>query len=314
MKRQRIKKVQVSATIEEAFPRFVASAIARGVSDKTVQTYHEHIHCIGKHLDLTTTFQELTQEDLDEMIVSMRDSGLAHNSIASYTRVFRTFLKWCNQEGLTTLQLPNIKDKETVKETYTDDELRLLLQKPKANCSFTEYRNWVIVNFLMNCGCRASTVRNIENKDIDLQSRQVVFRHTKSGKVQVLPLCSKMCGILADYMAIRGGGPDDYLFSTEYGELISQHGLTEAIADYNHRRGVQKTSIHLFRHTFARKYLVDCGGDAFTLQRLLGHSTLNMTKHYCSIFDADITKNYDRFAPLAQLGSPKEKKIKMSKQ
>ena len=78
-------------------------------------------------------------------------------------------------------------------------------------------------------------------------------------------------------------------------------GLRQSIARYNMRRGVQKTSIHLFRHTFARKYLIDCGGDAFTLQKLLGHSTLAMTKHYCAIYDADLTKNYDNFSPLAQM-------------
>ena len=50
----------------------------------------------------------------------------------------------------------------------------------------------------------------------------------------------------------------------------------------------------------------DCGGDAFTLQRLMGHSTLNMTKHYCSIYDADIAKNYDRVSPLAQIQKPRE--------
>ena len=72
------------------------------------------------------------------------------------------------------------------------------------------------------------------------------------------------------------------------------------------RRGVAKTSLHMFRHTFARKYLVDCGGDAFTLQRLMGHSILKMTKHYCSIFDADIAKNYDRFSPLANIQKPRE--------
>lgn len=72
---------------------------------------------------------------------------------------------------------------------------------------------------------------------------------------------------------------------------------------------MQKTSIHLFRHTFARKYLIDCGGDAFTLQKLLGHSALAMTKHYCAIYDADLTKNYDNFSPLAQMkaGSAKIK-------
>ena len=66
---------------------------------------------------------------------------------------------------------------------------------------------------------------------------------------------------------------------------------------------VDKTSIHMFRHTFARKYLLDCGGNAFTLQKLLGHATLEMTKKYCAIFNADIANGYDNLSPLEQLSS-----------
>ena len=116
-----------------------------------------------------------------------------------------------------------------------------------------------------------------------------------------------MVSILRDYMAIRTGEPADYLFCNQYGEMLSENALRLAIARYNNSRRVQKTSIHLFRHTFSRKYLVDCGGDAFTLQKLMGHSTLHMTKHYCAIFDADIAKNYDRFSPLAQISQSKSK-------
>ena len=101
------------------------------------------------------------------------------------------------------------------------------------------------------------------------------------------------------------------LFCTDTGSQLTENGLRQSIARYNARRGVQKTSIHLFHHTFARKYLIDCGGDAFTLQKLLGHSTLAMTKHYCAIYDADLTKNYDNFSPLAQMKAGSEK-IKMS--
>ena len=89
--------------------------------------------------------------------------------------------------------------------------------------------------------------------------------------------------------------------------MLSENALRLAITRYNKSRGVKKTSLHQFRHTFARKYLVDCGGDAFMLQRLLGHSTLNMTKHYCSIFDSDISKNFDRVSPLAQMQKEREK-------
>ena len=173
-----------------------------------------------------------------------------------------------------------------------DEELLILLKKPEKKCDFTEYRNWVIINYLLNAGCRAATVRNIQNQDVDLENRQVVFRHNKNGKIQVSPLCSQMVSILADYMAVRRGKPDDYLFCNQYGEMLTENALRLAVAHYNKSRGIQKTSLHLFRHTFAQKYLIDCGGNAFTLQRLLGHSTLTMSKRYCNIYDADIARDY----------------------
>ena len=62
------------------------------------------------------------------MICEMRRAGLAHNSVSTYVRVLRTFLNWCQKEGRTNISLQNMKDKETVKETYSDEELVLLLQ------------------------------------------------------------------------------------------------------------------------------------------------------------------------------------------
>ena len=180
MARKRIKLNSSKITLIEVFPRFITAKKAEGVSEKTLKTYHWHFHCIGKHIDLQTSFDELTKEHLNLLVVSMRENGLSHNSISSYMRVMRTFLKWSKEQGYTTLDVPNIRDKETLKDTYTDDELALLLKKPSNTCDFSEYRNWVIVNFLLNCGCRASTIRNIRNCDVDISARQVLFRHTKT--------------------------------------------------------------------------------------------------------------------------------------
>ena len=69
-----------------------------------------------------------------------------------------------------------------MKETYTDEELELLLKKPDKNCDFCDYRSWAIVNFLLNSSCRAATVRNIQNRDVDLHARQITLRHTKRGR------------------------------------------------------------------------------------------------------------------------------------
>ena len=76
---------------------------------------------------------------------------------------------------------------------------------------------------------------------------------------------------------------------------------------YHNHRGIKTASIHKYRHTFAKKYLMDCGGNAFTLQKLMGHSTLNMTKHYCRLFDNDVGKDYDLYSPLAQMQKTKSR-------
>lgn len=206
-------------SVAEVYQDFIFAKTAEGVSDITIRNYHQHLHNISKYLDIEKSMHSLSKRDLEDMICAMRAAGLAHNSISTYVRVLRTFLNWCQKEGRANLTIPNMKDKETVKETYSDEELSLLLQKPNANCSFPEYRNWVIINFLLNSGCRAATVRNIQNRDVDLGARQIVYRHTKNGKVQTVPLCSKMVSILRDYMTIRKGEPAEYLFCvTSMGE------------------------------------------------------------------------------------------------
>lgn len=297
-------KLVVSATIEETFSDFIISKKTKGLAEKTLQSYQSQFQAVARHMDVKMDIAMLQKADLDAMIISMRDASLSPNSINSYTRTLKSFFSWCNEQGITRLNIPLYKAEETVKETYSDAELAALLKKPDIRkATFAEYRDWVIINFLLNCGSRAATVRAIQIRDVDLDGGMVFYRHTKNRKAQVIPLCSAMVAILREYLRHRGGEAADYLFCTETGSQLTENGLRQSIARYNTRRGVQKTSIHLFRHTFARKYLIDCGGDAFTLQKLLGHSTLAMTKHYCAIFDADLTKNYDNFSPLAQLKS-----------
>lgn len=297
-------KLVVSATIGETFSDFIISKKTKGLAEKTLQSYQAQFQAVARHLDVKMDIAMLQKADLDAMIISMRTAHLSPNSINSYTRTLKSFFSWCNEQGITRLNIPLYKAEETVKETYSDLELSALLKNPDIRkATFAEYRDWVIINFLLNCGSRAATVRAIQIRDVDLDGGVVFYRHTKNRKTQVIPLYSAMVSILRAYLRHRGGEAADFLFCTETGSQLTENGLRQSIARYNTQRGVQKTSIHLFRHTIARKYLIDCGGDAFTLQKLLGHSTLAMTKHYCAIFDADLTKNYDNFSPLAQMKS-----------
>lgn len=294
-------------SFNDVFEQFVASKTAKGVEEVTIRNYYYRLKTIQRWLDTTRPFDEITIRDIDAIIVGMRTSELSEMSTATYARFLRTFYNWCKEEGYSSIDVPKFKEKEVIKDTYRDEDLKKLLARPEKGCTFGEFRSWVMVNFLLNSGCRAATIRNIQNRDVDLDAKCVIYRHNKNGRVQSIPLCTVMVNILREYMKIRKGKPDDYLFCNVYGEMLTEDGLRHAICRYNKGRGVEDTSIHQYRHTFARKYLMDCDGDAFTLQRLLGHSTLAMTKHYCRIYDADIIKDYDDHSPLATIVTNRER-------
>ena len=67
-----------------------------------------------------------------------------------------------------------------MKETYSDLELSALLKKPDIRkATFAEYRDWVIINFLLNCGSRAATARAIHT-ELQLKSLKKDFNCLKA--------------------------------------------------------------------------------------------------------------------------------------
>lgn len=106
-------------------------------------------------------------------------------------------------------------------------------------------------------GCRASTILNIKISDIDFHNENVILRKMKNRKQLCIPLSRTLLKVLHEYLSIRKGNAEDYLFCTEYGQQLSLRGLQTAIKNYNHRRGVKKVSIHLFRHYFATQWLLN---------------------------------------------------------
>lgn len=156
---------------------------------------------------------------------------------------------------------------------------------------------------------------NITINDIDFDNSCIFIKKTKNNQQQIIPLSSAIINILKEYISYRKGNSNDYLFCTPYGTKTTKCSLQKSIARYNTSRGVTKTSIHLFRHTFAKKWILN-GGDIFRLQKILGHSSLDIVKEYVNMFNADLQENFDLLNPLDNFIKSKNvnsEKIKMLK-
>ncbi|MCM3675023.1 site-specific integrase [Peribacillus simplex] len=136
-----------------------------------------------------------------------------------------------------------------------------------------------------------------------MENDMVGLTTTKNRKDQFNPLSEYIIKYLRMYRFKK----DDFLFINELGEQITMNSIQHAIARYIKRRGIIKTSIHAFRHTLAKHY-VTSGGDAFKLQRLLGHSTLDVTLNYVNLYSEDLKKGYEKHSILAKYSENPRKK------
>ena len=128
----------------------------------------------------------------------------------------------------------------------------------------------------------------------------------KARNQQIVPLSKALVRIMEEYLEHRSGDPTAPLFVSEYGNQMTLNSLGNAVWNYNHSRGVEKTSMHLFRHTYAKLY-IQAGGDPFRLQKLLGHADLTMTRRYVALYADDLKANYDALNPLEQMSHGKQR-------
>ena len=304
-------------TVQAAFEQFQRQNTIKNLSPDTIEFYSSKARRFFAFLgDTEQPITAITQETVEEYILWMKDSQVRDTTINANLRMVRAFLHWCmERQYIKHFPIQMIKADEPIKEPYTTDELERLLKSPdKKKCSFAEYRNWVIVNFLLGTGCRASTLINLHIEDVDLSAGTVCYRHMKARKQQIVPLSGALVKVLEEYLPYRGGEPEEALFISEYGTAMSLSTLENAIWTYNHKRGVDKTSLHLFRNTYAKLY-IQAGGDPFRLQKLLAHSDLTMTRRYVALYADDLKANYDALNPLEQMThtTRRDNKIKMKK-
>ena len=154
---------------------------------------------------------------------------------------------------------------------------------------------------LLDTGLRASELVGLAVSDVNLDDGLLKV-YGKGNKERVVPIGARVQRALWKYLQRHRPQPANplcpILFLTASGRPITVDRLRTIIKKYASKAGIEgvRCSPHTFRHTFAVSYLRN-GGDIFSLQRILGHSSLDIVRIYVNLAVADVKACHRRFSP-----------------
>ena len=225
-------------------------------------------------------------------------------TIRKEVRILKGFGTWLEREGFenpfSRLVLP--KEPKHLVRVLSDDEIDLILRSINPRSPIGS-RAYAIVLFMLDSGPRLSEVIRARLPDLDLETRQIRVIG-KGNKERILPFGSRTGKAFLNYIHLHRPAPMlrdyDQLFLSMDGIPMTRGSLSSVLGRLKKASGVERLHAHLFRHTFAVKYLMN-GGDLITLQRILGHESLEVTKRYLSLTHAQVNLRYESFSPVDHL-------------
>lgn len=231
---------------------------------------------------------------------------LAPKTIKNIHTCYSSFWAWCISEGYAET---NLMDRITpptppqrVIAPLSQQEIKAIMFECRRNKQ--KQRDRAIISFLLDNGARVSEVCGLKISDVDLKERTALI-HGKTrmsggeNKQRLVPFGARTAKRLWQYLATRDHRPNDFLFVNPDGTQIDRRVLSRHLTRLGQRAGVQPCNPHRFRHTFAIEYLrPPNSGDIFTLQRILGHSSLEMVRRYLAIAQIDIQEAHRIAGPV----------------
>jgi len=233
------------------------------------------------------------------------DGRLSAYSVQGYARTIKAFWSWLMDEGyithnpMTSLKLP--KTPRKVISTFSQEQVQKILGAIDKRSSHG-FRNYTMILLFLDTGMRLSELIGLQMDDIDfLQSFMLV--KGKGNKERVVPFGSQVRRTLRRYIMHFRPEPDsprtNEIFLTEDGLPLTPRAIQSMLLRLSKQAKMSGTRCnpHRFRHTFAKQYLIN-GGDVFSLQKILGHSSLEVVKIYVNLITSDILDQHRKFSPV----------------
>jgi site-specific recombinase XerD len=273
--------------------RFLQFLSSRGYPLSISQIDKNHIREFVKYLQLEAKTPHLGK-------------SLSQATIQGYVRTLKSFFSWALREEYLDsnpmVRIPIPKATIKVVNTLSHDQIATLLMLCQ-NSNGLGYRNFTIMLLLLDSGIRVSELVNIDLEDINLTEGSIKIRRAKGNKERLVPMGSLVQRALWKYINhYRPQSLNDKitkLFLSEDGVPLTKNGVQQMLRRYGKRAGITgvRCSPHTFRHTFAKNYLLN-GGDIFSLQKILGHSSLASVRLYLNLFASDVKSQHKRFSPV----------------
>ena len=229
---------------------------------------------------------------------------LSSNSVASKVRNIRSFWSWSHKEHfIENNPFSNVKPpKATAREAVplSPEEVSHLVKAIPLK-DHRGYRDACISALLYGVGSRVTETLNILQENIHFDNGLIVVLG-KGNKERPLYMSSKVFKGLYKYQSLhRPNVTSKYFFIHEDGRPLSRSYFAHRMQKFVRIAGITITCTpHTLRYSFAIQFLRN-GGDELTLQSILGHSTLDMTRRYVKLANSDIEGKLKKYSPVESL-------------
>jgi site-specific recombinase XerD len=327
--------VRLRVRLSQAIEGFFLEKRAAGRSRHTLADYENAFRHFREYLQADPWMDEITVEEVRQFLARLgswpvRSNGgvapdrvvqLSKKSIYNVHTALSSLWSWAVREGYATDRVmdrvarPRPEERAIV--PYSQGDVERMLAATESMAAYerggvavkqarpTALRDQAIILLLLDTGLRASELCGATVGALDLQNQRLRVMG-KGSRERVVALGVRTCKALWRYLALRQAEgklqADEPLF-TAYGrgwESLSRNALGKlklirGLGDAS--EVVPRAGVHRFRHTFAIAYLRN-GGDVYTLQRTLGHSSLEMVRRYLALAQADVEAAHRRASPV----------------
>jgi site-specific recombinase XerD len=240
-------------------------------------------------------------------LLEARGGKLAIQYIHGCGRSVRSFSSWAYEEGyleeniMQRLKLPRLPN--TQPEPLTEEEIRNVLAV-SLDHTLERLRNYSMLVLFLDTGLRLNELITLKQSRIDFVMGELTVLG-KGNKERKVPIGSQARKALIDYLTKERPEPEnpcdaDCVYLNADRHPISPEVVEKVFQRVKKAAGLQHFYPHICRHTFSVRYLIN-GGDVFSLQKILGHTSLEMTRKYVNLASGDVKDKHRKFSPMDNL-------------